>query len=76
MGAKERGLGLHASQGKRSGGMAVVAAREERQGRGWGPHVLLPFPPRRSLWELCSKTEKLCGGVEGERVVSLTDYGG
>lgn len=30
-----------------------------------GPHVLLPFPPRRSLWELCSKLKKLCGVTRG-----------
>lgn len=36
MGAKERGFSLHCSQGNSSCGMAVVAARRQKQREGWG----------------------------------------
>lgn len=36
MGAKERGFNLHRSQGKSSCGVAVVAARRQKQRKGWG----------------------------------------
>lgn len=71
---KDRGFSLYSSQGKRSGDTAVVAARGERQGEG--PHVLLPFLPKRSLGELCSKLTKRCGGDGGGHVVSLTGVRG